>query len=301
MRIAVTGGTGFVGSHLIEQALAAGHQVRALTRRPQPPQVGLTWIDGSLDQPQSLARLCKDCDAVVHIAGVINGTPEAFHAGNVMGTEAMLTAAAGASITRFIHISSLAAREPQLSAYGRSKYESEEPVIAAGRNWTIIRPPAIYGPRDHVMLELFRFAKRRLLPLPPGNGRLSLIHVRDLCDLILACLPNEMSFCRTYEPDDGRSGGWSTVEMARAIGRAVGKAVLPISIPKALLPIGVRVDRLVRGKNAQLTSDRMAYYCHPDWTAAPHAHPPAELWHARIPTEDGLKATASWYRAEGWL
>jgi nucleoside-diphosphate-sugar epimerase len=300
MRVAVTGGTGFVGSHLIEEALAAGHQVRALTRRPQPPQVGLTWIDGALDRSDSLARLCEGCDAIVHVAGVINGSPAEFHEGNVGGTEAMLTAAAGAGIRRFIHISSLAAREPQLSAYGRSKYESEEPVIAAGHDWTIIRPPAIYGPRDRVMLDLFRFAKRRLMPLPPG-GRLSLIHVRDLCRLILACLENEKSFCRTYEPDDGRNGGWSTVEMARAIGRAVGNAVLPLPIPKALLPIGVTIDRLVRGKKAMLTRDRVTYYCHPDWTAAPHSHPPVELWHAQIPSEEGLKATALWYRAEGWL
>lgn len=300
MRIAITGGTGFVGSHLIEQALAAGHQVRALTRRPQPPQLGLTWIDGALDQPQSLARLCSGCDAVVHVAGVINGSPEAFHAGNVMGTEAMLAAAAGAGIIRFIHISSLAAREPQLSTYGRSKYESEEPVIAAGRNWTIIRPPAVYGPRDREMLDLFRFAKRRLLPLPPG-GRLSLIHVQDLCALILTCLGRETSFCRTYEPDDGRDGGWTTVELARAIGRAVGKSVVPLSMPKALLPIGVRLDRLIRGEKAKLTPDRVAYFCHPDWTAAPHARPPSELWAPRISTEEGLKATAQWYRAEGWL
>jgi len=301
MRLAITGGTGFVGAHLIRQALAAGHQVRALTRRPQPPQIGLSWIDGALDRPDSLARLCTGCDAVIHVAGVINGDAQAFHQGNVVGTENMLTAASHAGIGRFIHISSLAAREPQLSAYGRSKYDSEEPVIAAGHDWTIIRPPAVYGPGDREMLELFRFAKRRVLPLPPSGGRLSLIHVGDLCGLILNCLDQETSFCRTYEPDDGREGGWTTIELAHAIGRAVNKAVLPLPIPKALLPIGVRLDKLFRGGKAKLTQDRMAYYCHPDWTAAPHSHPPTHLWQAQIPTDEGLKATALWYRAEGWL
>jgi nucleoside-diphosphate-sugar epimerase len=91
----------------------------------------------------------------VHVAGVINGDKAAFTQGNIAGTENMVEAAAQAGVRRFIHISSLAAREPQLSTYGWSKSVSEEPVIAAGLNWTIIRPPAIYGPGDREMLDLF--------------------------------------------------------------------------------------------------------------------------------------------------
>ena len=300
MRLAITGGTGFVGSHLIEGALAAGHQINALARRPQPPREGVTWIEGALDRPDSLAALCEGCDAVIHVAGVINGNADAFHQGNVVGTGNMVGAAANARITRFIHISSLAAREPRLSAYGRSKCDSEEPVIAAGHDWTIIRPPAIYGPRDREMLDLFRFAQRRVLPLPP-DGHLSIIHVRDLCRLILACLDNAISHGRIYEPDDGRDGGWSTRELAHAIGRALGNRVLPLPIPKRLLMVGVKLDRLVRGQKAKLTRDRVDYFCHPDWAAAPSARPPGTLWRAQIPTEEGLAMTARWYRAEGWL
>jgi len=300
MRLAVTGGTGFVGSHLIEAALAAGHEVNALTRRPQPPQSGVRWVEGALDQPEALTRLCQDCDAVVHVAGVINGDAQAFHHGNVVGSEAMIAAAASAGIRRFIHISSLSAREPDLSAYGRSKCESEEPVIAAGLNWTIIRPPAIYGPRDREMFELFRIARYGVLPLPPGD-RLSIIHVADLCGLILACLDNAVSHARTYEPDDGREDGWTPAELARAIGRAVGRKVLPLPIPRRLLLMGVPIDRFFRGHKAKLTRDRVNYFCHPDWTAAPHARPPAELWRAEIPTEAGLAATARWYKAQHWL
>ena len=300
MRIAITGGTGFVGSHLIELALAEGHQVKALTRRPQPRNDGITWIEGALDRPDSLSALCEGCDAVIHVAGVINGTAHEFYLGNVVGTEAMIAAAAQAGIARFIHVSSLSAREPGLSAYGRSKCESEEPVIAAGGNWTIIRPAAIYGPRDRLLLELFRFARRGLLPLPPG-GRMSVIHVRDLCRLMLACLAGNLGQGRTFEPDDGREGGWGTVEFARALGRAVNRRVIPLPLPKALLLAGVRIDRLIRGSKAQLTRDRVNYFCHPDWAAAPHARPPADLWAPQIPTEEGLAATARWYKAQGWL
>src|SRR6187402_472223 len=278
MRLAITGATGFVGSHLIEAALADGHRITALTRRPQPAQDNLTWVEGALDRPDSLAALCEGCDAVIHVAGVVTG-------------------AAGAGIRRFVHISSLAAREPQLSAYGRSKCESEEPVIAAGGDWTIIRPPAIYGPRDREIFDLFRFAANGVLPLPPG-GQISIIHVTDLCRLILACLDKDVSHGRTYEPDDGREGGWGTLEFARAIGRAVDKRVLLLPLPKTLLRLGVRIDRLIRGRKAKLTRDRLNVFCHPDWTASPHAHPPAELWRAHIPTEAGLAATARWYKAQ---
>jgi uncharacterized protein YbjT (DUF2867 family) len=212
----------------------------------------------------------------------------------------MVAAAKAAGISRFIHVSSLSAREPQLSAYGRSKLESEGPVIASGCDWTIIRPAAIYGPRDRLLLDLFRFARRGVLPLPPG-GRMSVIHVRDLCRLMLACLDGALAVGRTFEPDDGREGGWSTIEFARALGRAVDRRVIPVPLPKGLLLAGAWIDRLIRGSKAQLTHDRVNYFCHPDWTASPHAHPPTSLWTAQIPTEQGLADTALWYQAEGWL
>lgn len=300
MRIAITGGTGFVGSHLIELALTEGHQVNALTRRPQEQRSGVTWIEGALDVPHSLAALCAGCDAVIHVAGVINGSAAEFHQGNVVGTETMLAAASEAGIRRFVHVSSLSAREPALSAYGRSKHESEAPVMASACDWTIIRPPAIYGPRDREMLDLFRFARRGLLPLPPG-GRISVIHVRDLCRLLLACLIDDLGKGCIFEPDDGREGGWTPVEFARAVGRAVHRRVLALPLPKALLLAGVRIDRLVRGPKAKLTRDRVNYFCHPDWVAGHHARPPAALWLPHIPTEEGLTATARWYEAQGWL
>lgn len=298
--LAITGGTGFVGGHVIAEALARGHRVRALARRPQPERDGVSWIEGALDQPDRLAVLAGGADAVIHVAGVINGDEEAFRHGNVVGTEQMVGAAAAASIRRFVHVSSLAAREPALSAYGRSKCVSEEPVIAAGGDWTIVRPPAIYGPGDREMLELFRLARRGIVPLPP-EGRLSLIAAEDLARLLLDCLDAPMSFCRTYEPDDGTPEGWSHAAFARAIGEAVGRRVLPLPVPRPLLAAGAWADRRLRGPRARLTRDRVAYFCHPDWTAAPHAQPPAELWRPVIDTRAGLAATARWYRAQGWL
>jgi uncharacterized protein YbjT (DUF2867 family) len=298
--VAITGGTGFVGGHLLAMAVDAGHEVRALTRSVRPPMAGVTWIEGALDSPDSLSRLVAGADAVIHVAGVINGDREAFRVGNIVGTEHVVEAAAHAGIRRFVHISSLAAREPDLSAYGWSKSVSEEPVIAAGGDWTIIRPPAIYGPGDREMLELFRAARRGIVPVPRGT-RLSIIAVEDLCRLILACLTSELSAARTYEPDDGQTDGWSGADLARAIGDAVGRRVFAVSLPKAALVVGSAIDSRLRGARAKLTRDRVAYFCHPDWTASPHARPSEDFWRPEIETRAGLAATARWYRAEGWL
>ena len=299
VKLALTGATGFVGAHLLDLALAEGHEVRALTRRAQPARDGVTWVDGALDRPDALTTLVAGADAVIHVAGVINAADAAgFEAGNVTGTALLLDAAEAAGVARFVHVSSLAAREPQLSLYGASKARSEALVHASPLSTAIVRPPAVYGPGDRETLELFRMAKRGLVVLPP-QGRLSLIHVDDLTALLLALAASAANLL--VEPDDGRRGGWTHVEFGRALGQAVDRKVRTLSAPRALLTLAARADRLVRGDKAKLTPDRAAYFCHPDWTVAPDHTAPAELWQPRIGTEAGLAATANWYGAAGWL
>ncbi|MFL6721387.1 MAG: NAD-dependent epimerase/dehydratase family protein, partial [Sphingomonas sp.] len=157
MRLAITGGTGFVGSHLLDAALAAGHQIQALTRREQPPRDNLAWMVGDLSSRDALHLLVDGADAIIHVAGTITApTAAAFEKGNVTGTLAMLAAATAGGIHRFVHVSSLAAREPKLSLYGASKAKAEELVHSSGLDWAIVRPPAVYGPGDKETLELFR-------------------------------------------------------------------------------------------------------------------------------------------------
>ncbi len=300
MILAITGGTGFVGGHVIDRAIAAGHRVRALTRRPQPERPGVAWIDGSLGDAPSLDRLVAGADAVIHIAGVVNATDRAgFAEGNIAGTRAIVAATENAHIARFIHVSSLAAREPALSNYGWSKAEAEHPVAASTLAWDMVRPPAIYGPGDMDMLDLFQLVRRGIALLPP-KGRLSVIEVGDLARLLLA-LADEPATRQIYEPDDGAPSGWSHQDFARMIGTAVGRRITPIALPRALLSLGARIDRLARGARARLTPDRVAYFCHPDWVAAPERHPPPALWQPEVATPDGLVATATWYRANGLL
>ncbi|MGB7371953.1 NAD-dependent epimerase/dehydratase family protein, partial [Erythrobacter sp.] len=251
------------------------------------------------------ATLCEgsgDCaDAVIHIAGLTSTPdPARFEPANVAGTANLLAAAREAGIARFVFVSSLAAREPDLSAYGASKAKAEGLVEQSGLDWTIVRPPAVYGPHDAEMFELFRSAKLGVVPLPP-RGATSIIHVEDLARLLVA-LSGRSNLKRIYEPDDGREGGWSHKELAQAIGHAVGKSrVFAPGLPRPVLDLAARADRLVRREGAKLTPDRVGYMTHPNWVARSAFAPPAELWEPQIGGQEGLKATAQWYRKEGWL
>lgn len=301
LKLAITGATGFVGGRLLELALAAGHEVRALTRRPQPDREGVTWIEGALDKPESLERLIAGAGAVIHVAGVINAPdPAGFEAGNVTGTSAVLAAAEKAGVKRFVHVSSLSAREPKLSAYGASKAGSEALVSASSLPHAIVRPPAVYGPGDKETLELYRMAKRGIVLLPP-EGKLSLIHVDDLGRLLLALADPSAPKGLMVEPDDGRHGGWTHAEFGKALGAALGRKVATVSMSRPILDFCARLDRWVRRGGAKLTADRVAYFCHPDWMVDPGRGAPEKLWKPQIETERGLVETASWYRQQGWL
>ena len=299
--LAITGATGFVGSTLIRHAAMRGQPVRALTRRPQAPLKGVRWIEGALDRPDSLAQLVEGADAVIHVAGVVNAPDRAgFAAGNVEGTMAMVEAARAAGVRRFIHVSSLAAREPELSDYGWSKARAEQIVAASGLNWTAVRPPAVYGPGDREMLDLFRMARWGVLLLPPA-GRMSVIEVSDLSRLLLSLVDEDEALAEVYEADDGLPGGWTHEGFGKAIGAAVGRRVATFATPRRVLRFAAAIDRLIRRRRAKLTPDRVSYFCHPDWTIDPARRPPADIWRPHIETITGLRATAVAYRAAGWL
>jgi len=301
MIVAVTGGTGFVGSHLVDTALAGGHRVKALTRREQPRRDSVEWVAGDLDSRSSLEALVDGADAIIHVAGVISApNAAAFEHGNVAGTLAMLAAATASGVRRFVHVSSLAAREPKLSLYGASKARAEELVHRSGLDWAIVRPPAVYGPGDRETLELFRMARLGLMLMPP-RGRVSLIHVDDLARLLLALAGPAVPSSILIEADDGKPGGWTHREFARALGTAVGTKPAIVSAPGILLRLAARADQLVRGRRAKLTADRAAYFSHRNWVVEPKRACPPQLWQPRIDTLQGLKATANWYRQQDWL
>ena len=181
--VAVTGATGFIGTHLLHRLRLDGVAVRALTRTPRSAADTdqLTWITGDLVEGRGVEQLVDGVDAVVHCAGAVRGARATdFDAINVAGTGRLAAAAAAAGVTRGLALSSLAAREPQLSMYASSKRRGEAVLSDGPVPWTLLRPPAVYGPGDTELTPLFALMLRGLAVVPSHSGRTSLIYVTDL-------------------------------------------------------------------------------------------------------------------------
>jgi len=302
--LAITGGTGFVGGHTLAEARARGYAVRALTRKPQPPREGVEWIEGSLTDSASLARLTQGADAVIHIAGVTNAKNRAaFERGNVLGTAHVRQAARDLPV---VHVSSLAAREPQLSIYGASKLLAEHVARGMAGPLAIVRPPAVYGPGDTEFLALFKAVQVGLVPLPAG-ARAGMICGPDLARALIALAEDlhgpASSAGEIFEIDDG-SGGYTQVEIARAIATALGARMASVPMPGPALLIGAAIDTAIArmlGRLPRLSFDRARYLAHPDWTANSAPLRALDIWHPQTSLAQGMAETALWYREAGWI
>jgi nucleoside-diphosphate-sugar epimerase len=300
--LAITGATGFVGSRVLALAATPFH---ALTRREKPQT---HWITGDLANSRALDQLCAGASAVIHIAGIVNAANRAaFDLGNVRGTANVIAAAQRAGVRRFIHVSSLSARAPALSDYGASKADADAEVMASGLDWTIVRPPGVYGPADREMLGVFKAARYGLSLAPASaEGRISLIHVDDLARALLALAAAQTCHQEILEIDDGQgdAGGYTHQAFAAQIGQAFGKRVQTLTVPPALLNSAARAATLaarLRGTLPTLSQDRARYLAHPDWVARGGNARLKGLWAPQIPLEAGIADTIAGYRKKGWL
>ena len=303
LTFALTGATGFVGGRTLAAALAKGHHVRALTRRPQARREGVDWVPGDLSDVPALRRLCEGADAVIHIAGVVNAPDAAgFREGNAEGTRRMVETAATAGVSRFVQVSSLSAREPGLSLYGGSKAQADAHVMASDRDWVILRPPAVYGPGDMEMLDIYRAAARGI-GVAPGEGRFSVIYVDDLAAALVALAESDRGGRQIFEIA-GPGAPLSHQDMAALAGRALGRDVKTVRLPLAALKLGAALDTVrgkVTGERPKLSFDRARYIAHPDWTADAGPLLALGIWQPEVEAADGIRRTADWYRAEGLL
>lgn len=302
--VALTGASGFVGSELVPRLLASGYQVRLLSRSPgRCVQSGeITEVIGSLETPGALSRLVTGADCVVHLAAAIAGRGRRdFDRVNAIGTrrltEAMEYTNPGC---RLIHMSSLAARMPQLSDYARSKRAAEQIVESSCLEWIMLRPPAVYGPADPALAPLWRsLARGWLVQTGSRQARFSLLHVDDLCDAVIHLLDRPWPSHRTLCLDDGRSGGYAWADLAGLAARTMGRRVYTLKLPGSVLSLialaNLGINRL-SGRRPMLTPGKARELTHRDWVCGDNDAAFLSDWRPKRQLEAALIELPGWSR-----
>lgn len=327
MRVLVTGASGFLGGHVAERLSARGDTVRALVRKTSNTRhlqtlAGVELFEGSVEQASRVVEAVDGVDAIVHCAGIVKArTSDEFFMVNVGGTSNLVDAArkAGKKLARLVHVSSLEAAGPSadgrpvpvdqenpVTAYGRSKLAAEKVVLAASAEVpvTILRPGAIYGPRDGEILEAFKAIERGLLPLVgDGSAKGVWIYATDCADVCVRAIDADVPSGRVYFVDDG-CGALPLRQMLADAERALGKrALLRWSLP---VPVFMAVARGVEafgrlsGKAVMLTREKASMLLQ-DWVCSSEATRTELAWTPQVPWSEGVVKAVAWYRDNGWL
>jgi nucleoside-diphosphate-sugar epimerase len=310
--VAVTGATGFLGQYLVAALAREGARTRILTRRDCASEIwrGITLdvVRGSLEDARALERLAAGADAIVHVAGLIKAHDRAaFLRTNRDGTHAIAQAARlYAPASRFIAISSLVAREPQLSDYAASKRTGEQVARAiygdALDRLVIIRSPAIYGPWDRETLAFFKAASRAVVPVF-GSGRIAIVHVADAAAAI-ARLAMGAGAAGLYTLSDTNPAGYRMTDLLREAARAVGGSPRFVRLPDGVLLAAGKASAWwgqLRGHVPIFTAGKAREMLHPDWSVAPGEALPSSIYQSKIGISEGFRETAAWYKAAKWL
>ena len=302
--IAVTGATGFAGRHVIAALLAEGYRVQALVRNPAMARLtdDVVLVQGDLATPDALELLVEGADAVIHLAGAItaNSAPEYFRV-NAQGTLALAESAQRAGVRRFVHVSSLSAREPAISDYGASKREGEDAVasLMEALNAIILRPPAVYGPGDRATLPLLKELTRPVAAIPGRReARFSLILVADLARLIAKAVESDLT--GRHEVSDQTPGGYGWPDLLRVASAVRGSAIRPVFLPRAIpqaVALAAESVAKIRRKPGMINRGKIAELYHPDWVSGPSGLTLPQP----ITFEQGFPETLDWYRQAGWL
>ena len=296
---------------MLRALLEREFRVRALSRREGaiPADRGLEVFHGDLARESALDGFLQEADAVVHIAGLIKAcSREDFDRVNVEGTRRLVEAATRMGRPpRFLYMSSLAAREPNVSDYAASKRAGEKVVEECPglTHWQVLRPPAVYGPGDPVTRDLFRQFVRGRCPVPGrGGGRFSLIYVSDLAAAVVALVEREGIPNGRYELHDGKTEGYGWSELAEIATRVVGRPVRLFHFPRAVMTaVAVATQFVARpfGVVPVLTPGKVREFCHEDWVARDNLLDEKLDWRPRVTAEEGFATAIAWYKAQGWI
>lgn len=325
MRVALTGGTGFLGSHIVDALLARGDVPVCLVRRTSDTThldtLGVETVLGAVDVPDTLPALVRDADAVVHTAALLKAhSRDELWRCNAEGTRALVDHARLAGVDRFVHVSSIAAKGPApspeplphdgalapISDYGRSKAAAEDAVRAAASDMTvrIIRPPVLYGPRDMAILELFQtLARRRVFPMPaPAGSLVGTIYGPDCADAVVTALHHRSKDPLTVEPADAPGRTWEEFRDLSAKHLGLDK-VRTLRPPRWLVHTAGAASTLggkLTGRPPRFNRDKAREATQRYWVADTESMKQID-WAPEHDLDAGLAKTLAWYREKGML
>ncbi len=319
MKALVTGATGFIGSHLCEELIRKGYEVACLSRNNSNikwlESSGVKFLKGDCTIPESLNCVIDEFDYIFHLAGLTKSTSkEAFFNVNTTGTENLLKKISNNSrLKRFIFISSLAAIGPgkdgvpineksfpsPVSDYGKSKLEAEKAVLKYKGKipFTILRPPAIYGPRDKDMLVMFRMIKKGFF-FDLGKCYYSLLYVEDLIHGIILCAENEKAKDNIYFLSDNKS--YTGEQIAMEISSALNVNAKPIKVPKFVMPFVAFISEKMN-RQSIINRYRIKDFQHDYWVCDSMKIKNEIGFNPKVGLKEGIKWTADWYRIHKWL
>jgi nucleoside-diphosphate-sugar epimerase len=321
MKALVTGATGFIGSHLVEELLKKGYRVACLIRKESTlkwiESLDVTLIYGDCRNKESLLDAVKDVDTIFHIAGLTKAPKdEDFFAVNVKGTENLLEAALAKNpnLKRFLYLSSLAAVGPSsngnpvnentpprpVSSYGKSKLEGEYAVMKYKDKIpvTIIRPPAVYGPRDKDLYVFYRILKKGIFPYW-GKCYYSLLYVDDLVRGIIMAAESENAEGGVFFLSDENI--YTNEDIASVISEAVGTKPIRVRIPQRIFPLIAHISSSLSKQSSIINKDKVKELSYPKWICDSSKANKKLGFSPRVKMSEGIKWTANWYRIHQWL
>jgi dihydroflavonol-4-reductase len=325
-KVLVTGANGFVGSHLVEGLLDKGYQVRCLVRKTSNLRwlsgLNVEYVYGDVAEKISLKGAVKDVDLVYHSAGLTKAkTREEYFKANAEGTKNLVEACLeeNPKLQRLVYISSQAAVGPgdderplnetapcrPVTYYGESKLEGERIVLKHADQLpvTIIRPPAVYGPRDTDMLGFFKVVNKGFrIAFGRGESFVSLVYVKDLVDGIILASENLKAIGQIYFIADDEVYSWT--QAFKIIAKVLNKKTIPLRIPKSLVFflafLSENFSRLL-GRTATFNVQKVKEITRRFW-GLDVSKAKAELgFSAKYDLERGAEETAKWYRRKGWI
>ena len=326
MKVLVTGGSGFIGSHLIERLIRQGHKVTCLAKEKmnlgtsQNAQLSVLICD--LNETSCMQEVLEQTDIVYHLAGLTRArNAREYYAGNAKMTGRMIELCKqyGTQIKRFVHISSLAAAGPALngapvtesdpchpvSHYGKSKFQAEQAILSTDCPFpvTIIRPSAVYGPRDRDLYKYYQLIINRLHPIIGfKKKKLNLIHVDDLVRGI--CAAGESDKTANEIIHLGSARAYTNEEIGDAIASAVDRKPLRIHLPHSLVyVVGAAAELFgkLTGQQVFFNLQKVNEAVQESWDCSIKK---AELllgFHPLISLNDGIASTYDWYVRHNWL